>query len=181
MKELMVKLFYPMAYAMINKKCEDYEMRQELYQDAKLQILEAIEAFDLEGHRHVFFRYYLQRRIAFMISSRNQRRYLENKRFPHSLDEPLANPKTGEPLDTRLDLLADDNKDTPKQAIQSCVFGELNQAMETLDSTTFRLMEKHFYQDKTYAEIAKEEGLDRSTIGKKCKKGIAQLREVLET
>lgn len=176
----MVKLFYPMSYAMINKKCDDKGMREELYQDAKVMILEAINNFDLEHHRHVFFRYYLQRCIAFMISNKKQRRYLEEKRFPYSLDEPVEDAGTDEEKSTKLDYVKDQGKDTQNQAIQSCVFGELNQAMETLDSTTFRLLEKHFYEDKSYSEIGKEEGCHRSTIGRKCKKGIEQLREVLE-
>ena len=65
MKLAVVNLFKPMAYSMVYRSFYDKEEREEMYQEACLQILEAIEDFDTEKYRHVYFRYYLKNRLRF--------------------------------------------------------------------------------------------------------------------
>ena len=110
MKLAVVNLFKLMAYSMVYRSFYDKEEREEMYQEACLQILEAIEDFDTEMYRHVYFRYYLKNRLRFMISNRIWRIGLEKRRFIYSMDENTAGVQRGE-REKKNQLPAEENKE----------------------------------------------------------------------
>ena len=177
MKLAVVNLFKLMAYSMVYRSFYDKEEREEMYQEACLQILEAIEDFDTEMYRHVYFRYYLKNRLRFMISNRIWRIGLEKSRFIYSMDEKTAGVQRGE-REKKNQLPAEEN--TEELAIRGCMAQKVLEVMqEKMEQKTYEAVCRHFMEGISYAEIARERGKSRSTVHKQCSRALDRVKREL--
>ncbi|MDO5431104.1 RNA polymerase sigma factor [Eubacterium sp.] len=178
MKLAVVNLFKPMAYSMVYRSFYHKEEREEMYQEACLQILEAIEDFDTEKYRHVYFRYYLKNRLRFMILNRIWRIGLEKKRFACSLDEKVAG-DDGEEESRKIDWFPA-ACNTEEQAIRGCMAQKVLEVMrKRMVQETFEAVCRHFMEGISYAEIALERGQNRSTVQYQCRRGLELVKREL--
>lgn len=177
MKLAVVNLFKPMAYNMVYQSFYYEEERAEMYQEACIQILEAIEEFDTEKYRHVYFRYYLKNRLRFMILNRIRRISLEKRRFAYSLDEKIAGVQREENI-KRNQLPAEEN--TEELAIRGCMAQKVLEVMrEHMEPDVYEAACRHFMEGASYAEIARERGQNRSTVQYQCNRALDRVKREL--
>lgn len=177
MKLAVVNLFKPMAYNMVYQSFYYEEERAEMYQEACIQILEAIEDFDTEKYRYVYFRYYLKNRLRFMILNRIRRISLEKRRFAYSLDEKIAGVQREENI-KKNQLPAEEN--TEELAIRGCMAQKVLEVMrEHMEPDVYEAACRHFMEGASYAEIARERGQNRSTVQYQCNRALDRVKREL--
>lgn len=177
MKLAVVNLFKPMAYNMVYQSFYYEEERAEMYQEACIQILEAIEEFDTEKYRHVYFRYYLKNRLRFMILNRIRRISLEKRRFAYSLDEKIAGVQREENI-KKNQLPAEEN--TEEMAIRGCMAQKVLEVMRRhMEPDVYEAACRHFMEGASYAEIARERGQNRSTVQYQCNRALDRVKREL--
>ncbi|WP_195269225.1 sigma-70 family RNA polymerase sigma factor [Eubacterium sp. 1001713B170207_170306_E7] len=178
MKLAVVNLFKPMAYSMVYRSFYHKEERVEMCQEACLQILEAIEDFDVVNYRHVYFRHYLKNRLRFMILNRIWRIGLERKRFACSLDEKVAG-EDGEEDCWKIDWFPA-ACNTEDQAIRGCMAQKVLAVMrKQMVQETYEDVCRHFMEGISYAEIALERGQNRSTVQYQCSRAMDRVKREL--
>ena len=76
--------------------------------------------------------------------------------------------------------LVDPNTDVAAEVLCNMDSEQLHRAIHTLLPQQRELIYKVFFEDKSYADIARKEGVDRSAVRKRMERILAQLKKVLE-
>lgn len=168
-KEWLINSLKPLITSYSKRYGGQIGWNEELYQEGALQVLEALNAFDMS--KGVPFLGFITIRL---------KHYYQNKRRKEKTTISLDQPVGEEENMTLLDLLVDESIAIEEDYIKTEEESRLLLALYDLDENDRYIIREYYIKGRSLKEIAKEKNLHYVTVAKHKAKALQKLKNFLE-
>lgn len=160
----------------VKKIKEDIKQHEDLTSIGVIGLIKAINDYDYT--EDVSLATYAKRYIKNEVVQYLKHNYINQQIL--LLEETVMEAETGEMV-TIKDLIPSQESNVEQIILMKERLSTLPSALKLLDDEDRKLIQKRYYENQTQAEIAKELGVSQTTISKREKKALIEMRNLIQS